>query len=61
MTRKEQDKIRELVRDGQLDMAKAMMRKECWNCQYGILAGGACTGRGYMEPPCVLGWGSEDE
>lgn len=55
MTRKEQDKIRELVRDGQLDVVKAMTRQECWSCKIGILAGGDCTGRGYMEPPCVLG------
>lgn len=55
MTQKDQAKIRQLVQDGQLDAAKAMIRRECWGCQYGILAGGDCTGRGYMEPPCVMG------
>lgn len=59
MTQKDQGKIRQLVQDGQTDAAKAMIRRECWGCQYGVLMGGSCTGRGYMEPPCVMG--GEDE
>lgn len=55
MTKREQDKIRELVRDGRVAAVMQRIRLECWDCKYGILVGGDCTGRGYMEPPCVLG------
>ena len=55
MTKQEQNKIRELVRDGRVAAVMRKIQFECWNCQYGILAGGDCAGRGYMEPPCVLG------
>lgn len=48
MTKREQDKIRELVRDGRVAAVMQRIRLECWDCKYGILAGGACTGRGYM-------------
>ncbi len=55
MTKRDQDKIRQLVRNGRVDVAKVMMRRECWGCKYVILVGGACTGRGYAEQPCLLG------
>lgn len=55
MTKRDQIKIRQLVRDGRVAVVMQKIRFECWDCKYGMLIGGDCTGRGYMESPCVLG------